>query len=320
MARVWTSFWAVAFFLVAPGAIRSQGPLSSRSPAPRAAAELPPGTIRVDASLVLIPVRVTTPDGASVTELSKESFHVLEDNAEQQITYFAKDDAPVSIGVLLDTSASMQHKMRRSSEAAASVLRTANAADEFFLIEFNERPKLTVPFTGNPDQLYRRFLRVGPFGRTSLLDAVHLASVQMKNARNTRKAVLVISDGGDNHSRLSRAQARADVIESDVQLYAIGIFDTGAGRNRPREELNGPDLLEEVANETGGRQYRVDNLDELAAVAARISIDMRNEYLLGFSPSNVQRDGKYHRVKVVVDAGGAKLNTYYRRGYYAPVQ
>ena len=274
----------------------------------------------MDASLVLIPVHVTTADGASVTDLSKESFHVLEDNAEQQITYFAKDDAPVSIGVLLDTSASMQHKMRRSSEAAASVLRSANAEDEFFLIEFSERPRLTVPFTNNTDQLYRRFLRVGPFGRTSLLDAVHLASVQMKRARNMRKAVLVISDGGDNHSRLSRAQVRTDVLESDMQLYAIGIFDnSGSTKGRPAEEVNGPGLLEELADETGGRQYRVDNLDELAATAARISIDMRNEYLLGYSPSSAQRDGKYHRVKVTTGAtGGAQLTTYYRRGFYAP--
>ena len=320
MVRVQAGLWVLAVFLATPGAVLSQGPLWPRTPAARAATESPPGTIRVDASVVLIPVHVTTAVGASVTDLSKESFHVFAENTEQEITYFAKDDAPVSIGVLLDTSGSMQHKMRRSSEAAASVLRTANAADEFFLIEFNERPKLTVPFTNNTDQLFRRFLRAGPFGRTSLLDAVHLASVQIKNARNTRKAVLVISDGGDNHSRLSRTQIRSDVLESDMQLYAIGIFDSGVRRDRPREELNGPDLLADLANETGGRQYRVDNLDDLAAVAARISIDMRNEYLLGFSPSDDQRDGKYHRINVTVDGGGANLKTYYRRGYYAPVQ
>ena len=266
MARVWASFWAVTLSLAAPQAVLQQGPLSPRTP-PHAAAKMPPADIRVDASLALIPVHVTTADGAFVTDLSKESFHVFEDNFEQQITYFAKDDALVSIGVLLDTSASMQHKMRRCSAAAASVLHTANAEDEFFLIEFNDRPKLTVPFTNDTDQLYRRLVRAGPFGRTSLLDAVHLASVQMKNARNTRKAVLVISDDGDNHSRLSRSGARSDVLESDMQLYAIGIFESGPGKNRPSEELNGPDLLADLANKTGGRQYRVDNLNELGAVA-----------------------------------------------------
>ena len=282
--------------------------------------EAPPGTIRVEASLALIPVHVATQNGASVADLPKESFRLFDGDSEKNISYFAQEDAPVSIGVLLDTSASMQHKMRRSSEAAASVLETANPADEFFLIEFNERPKLTVPFTSDTDQLYRRFMHAGPFGRTSLLDALHLASVQMKKARNARKALLIVSDGGDNHSRLSRSQVRSEVLESDLQMYAIGIFDSDA-RKRSPEEANGPGLLEELAGETGGRQYRVDNLDELASVAHRISIDMRNEYLLGFSPADAQRDGKYHRIKVTVNpTDGSKLNVFYRRGYYAPAQ
>jgi Ca-activated chloride channel homolog len=297
-----------------------QGPLAPRTSRPRPSPETPGSTIRVEASLVLIPVHVATTNGVSVTDLPKESFHLFDDNSEQNISYFAKEDAPVSIGVLLDTSASMQHKMRRSSEAAASVLQTANPADEFFLVEFNERAKLTVPFTTDADQLYHRFMRAGPFGRTSLLDAIHLASVQMKKAGNARKALLIVSDGGDNHSRLSRSQVRSEVLESDLQMYAIGIFDSDA-RKRSPEEANGPGLLEELAGETGGRHYRVDNLDEMASVAKRISIDMRNEYLLGFTPAAAPSDGKYHRIKVTVNPNdGTKLNVIYRRGYYAPAQ
>ncbi|HTS28281.1 MAG TPA: VWA domain-containing protein [Bryobacteraceae bacterium] len=307
-------------FLTLPGTILPQGPLTPRMARPGLAPEAPPGTIRVEASLVLIPVHVATQNGASVADLPKESFRLFDGDSGRNISYFAQEDAPVSIGVLLDTSASMQHKMRRSSEAAASVLQTANPADEFFLVEFNERAKLTVPFTSDADQLYRRFMRAGPFGRTSLLDAIHLASVQMKKARNTRKALLIVSDGGDNHSRLSRSQVRSEVLESDLQMYAIGIFDNDT-RKRSPEEANGPGLLEELAGETGGRHYRVDNLDDLASVAHRISIDMRNEYLLGFSPADAQRDGKYHRIKVTVDpTDGSRLNVFYRRGYYAPAQ
>jgi Ca-activated chloride channel family protein len=312
---------AQALLLTMAGALLAQGPLEPRAPRVRIPAETPSPNIRVDTSLVLIPVHVTTAAGASITDLSRESFQLFEDGAEQKITYFAKDDAPVSLGVLLDTSASMQHKMQRSSRAAARCLQSANREDEFFLIEFNDRPKLTVPFTNDTDALYRRFSRAGPFGRTSLFDAVHLASVQMKNARNTRKVILIISDGGDNHSRLSARQVKTDVLESDMQTYAIGIFDDGAARKRPQEEVNGPNVLEELAEETGGRHYRVDNLNELASVAERISIDMRNEYLLGYSPANVQRDGKYHRVKVNVNPiGEARLRAFYRRGYYAPIQ
>ncbi len=321
MAKVGLRCRAVIILLFAPAVVLSQGPLSPRNPSVRATIEMPPATIRIDASLVLIPVHVTNSVGASVTNLTKECFHLFDDSAEQPITYFAMDDAPVSMGVLLDTSFSMQHKMRRSTEAAARVLQSANPADEFFLIEFNEKPKLTVPFTSDTDLLYRRFMRAGPFGRTSLLDAIHLAALQMKHARNARKAILIISDGGDNHSRFTRAQVREDVLESDMQTYAIGIFDGDGAKHRPVEEVNGPDLLQELASETGGRHYRVDKLDQLSSVAARISLDMRNEYLLGFTPGAVQGDGKYHRIKVTVDAGGgAKLNTDFRRGYYAPTQ
>jgi len=310
----------VALFLTLTGAMLPQGPLTSGPQQPRPSSAAPPGTIRVEASLVLIPVHVATPGGASVTDLAKESFRLFDDDSEQNISYFAQEDAPVSIGVLLDTSASMQHKMRRSSDAAASVLHSANPADEFFLVEFNERAKLTVPFTTDADQLYRRFMHAGPFGRTSLLDAIHLASVQMKNAHNARKALLIVSDGGDNHSRLSRSQVRSEVLESDLQMYAIGIFD-GYARKRSPEEANGPGLLEELAGQTGGKHYRVDNLDELASVARHISIDMRNQYLLGFTPAGAQNDGKYHRVKVTVNpTSGTKLNVFSRRGYYAPAQ
>ncbi len=271
--------------------------------------------------MVLIPAHVTTGDGASVTDLARENFHLSEDNVEQKITYFAKDDAPISIGVLLDTSGSMHNKMRRSSEAAATFFQTANPQDEFFLIEFNDRPKLTVPFTNDPDELYRRVVHAHPFGRTSLLDAVHMASLQMKHARNSRKAILIVSDGGDNRSRFTPRQVQSDVLESDMQTYAIGIFEPDATRKLTSEEQHGPDLLEELAEATGGRHYRVDDIDQLASVAARVSTDLRNQYLLGYTSTNAERDGKYRQVKVNVTANGAaKLRTYYRRGYYAPLE
>lgn len=323
MAKVLRAIGSAAVLLcVSSFTVAFQGPLlTSREPGPHVLEEAGAVTIRVDASLVLIPVHVTTADGASVTDLPKERFRLFEDNVEQTITYFGQDDAPISIGILLDTSGSMGNKMRRSSEAAATFLHAANAEDEFFLIEFNDRPKLTVPFTSNPDEVYRRVKRVHPFGRTSLLDAVHLASVQMKNARNIRKAILIFSDGGDNCSRFTARRVKTDVLESDMQMYAIGIFDNDATPGRTPEEQNGPSLLEQLSEETGGRHYRVDDLKQLASVAGRIGRDLRNEYLLGYSSANPERDGKYRRVKVNLNStAGGKLRTYYRRGYYAPAQ
>ena len=314
--------WATAVLLAASITPAFQGPLLlSRPPVSPAPADSLPVNIRVDTTLVLIPAHVTSGGGASVTDLSKDNFRVSEDNVEQKITYFAKDDAPISIGVLLDTSGSMRNKMRRSSEAAATFFQTANPQDEFFLIEFSDRPKLTVPFTNDPDELYRHVVHAHPFGRTSLLDAVHMASIQMKQARNSRKAILIVSDGGDNRSRFTPRQVQEDVLESDMQTYAIGIFEPDATRKLTAEEQHGPDLLEQLAETTGGRHYRVDDIDQLASVAARVSTDLRNQYLLGYTSTNAERDGKYRQVKVNVTASGAaKLRTYYRRGYYAPLQ
>jgi len=314
--------WLIAVLLAASITPAFQGPLLlSRPPASPAPGDALPVNIRVDTTLVLIPAHVTTGDGASITNLSKDDFRVSEDRVEQKVTYFAKDDAPISIGVLLDTSGSMRNKMHRSSEAVATFLQTANPQDEFFLVEFSDRPKLTVPFTNDPDELYRHVVRAHPFGRTSLLDAVHMASIQMKRARNSRKAILIVSDGGDNRSRFTPRQVQEEVLESDMQIYAIGIFEAGSTRKLTTEELRGPDLLEELAEATGGRHYRVDDIDQLASVAARVSTDLRNQYLLGYTSTNGVRDGKYRQVNVKVTASGAaKLRTYYRRGYYAPLQ
>jgi Ca-activated chloride channel homolog len=280
---------------------------------------VPPAHLRVDSSLVLIPVHVTTPDGFSVTNLTKENFALAEDNVEQTITTFSKDDAPLSVGLLFDSSGSMHNKMVKSAEAVATFFKTANADDEFFLVEFNERPKLLVPFTPDSDEIYRRVARIRPFGRTSLLDAIHLAMVNMKKARNFRKAIVVLSDGGDNRSRFTSSEIKNALLETDVQLFAMGIFDEDA-RRQTVEEQNGPRLLDALAEQTGGRLYTVDNLDDLESISARISQELRNQYLLGYSPSNGSRDGKYRQVRLKLDAPAElpKLRTNYRHGYYAP--
>lgn len=271
---------------------------------------------------MLIPVHVTTPSGASVTTLHKEDFHLFEDNVEQKIAHFTREDAPISIGLLFDASGSMHDKMRKCTEAAAEFFKTANPDDEFFLVEFSERPKLVVPFTPDSDELYQRIVHTRPFGRTSLLDAIHLALVQMRNARNLRKAIVVLSDGGDNRSRHTASEIKSDMLESDVQFYAMGIFDPDESRRRTPEEHNGPHLLEVLADYTGGRHYPVDDMNELASISARIGQELREQYLLGYSSANRERDGKYRRVRVSVNptAELPRLRTYHRQGYFAPAQ
>jgi Ca-activated chloride channel family protein len=277
--------------------------------------------LRIDSSLVQIPVHVTTANGTPVTNLTKENFRILEDDVEQTVSHFAEEDAPLSVGLVFDTSGSMQNKMGRSSEAVAQFFKTANPEDEFLLVEFNDKPKLTVPFTPDSDEIYRKVARIRPFGRTSLLDAIHLAALQMKKARNFRKALVVLSDGGDNRSRFTENEVKNALLESDVQLYAMGIFDPDE-RKRTPEEANGPRLLDELAEQTGGRLYAVDNLGELESISTRIGNELRNEYVLGYSPNNDSRDGKYRRVKVklIAPSGMSNLRTLFRHGYYAPAQ
>jgi len=281
----------------------------------------PQTVVRVNASLVLIPVRVTTATGAPVINLKKENFALFEDGVPQTITHFAQDDAPVSVGVLLDTSGSMKNKVARVSAAAAEFFKFANPEDEFFLIEFNARARLKVPFTHEWQQITREIEHAKPFGQTALVDALHLALSQMKHARHARRAVLILSDGGDNFSRRNLRQLRSSLLESEAQVYAMGIFDSGPGK-RTSEERKGPELLSHVALETGGREFPVRNLEELPLTGLAIARDLRNQYVLGYSPANAATDGKYRRVKLNLELpnSGNKLQTYYRRGYYAPVQ
>jgi VWFA-related protein len=155
---------------------------------------------------------------------------------------------------------------------------------------------------------------------TALLDAIYLGIHEMKKAKNPRKALLIISDGGDNNSRYNQGEIRNLVKESDVQMYAIGIYEAGGARDRTVEESNGPALLTELADLTGGRQYQVESLSELPDIAAKIGMELRNQYLLGYQPQNQERDGKYRRVevKLVQPHGMPVLRAFWRMGYNAP--
>ncbi|HXG33238.1 MAG TPA: VWA domain-containing protein [Bryobacteraceae bacterium] len=292
-------------------------------PKPRAADEGPRGAnIRVDTNLVLIPVTVTDPMNRFVTGLEKEHFRLEEDKVEQTITHFASEDAPLSVGVVFDTSGSMGSKLQKSRMAVAQFMKTANPEDEFFLVQFNDKPELVVPFTTNTEEIQSRLTFTQSKGRTALLDAIYLALHEMKRARNPRKALLIISDGGDNSSRYTESEIKNLVREADVQIYAIGIFEPIYSRGRTPEELAGPGLLSEVAEQTGGRHYAVENLNDLPDIAAKIGIELRNQYVLGYTPTNQERDGKYRRVRVrlVQPKGLPPLRAFWRMGYYAPTQ
>ena len=281
-----------------------------------------PANIRVDTNLVLIPVAVTDPLGRFVTGLERENFKVIEDKIEQTISQFASEDAPLSVGLVFDTSNSMGAKLQKSRQAAAQFFKTANPEDEFFLVQFSDRPELVVPFTNNTEEIQNRLTFTQAKGRTALLDGIYLAMNQMKKAKNPRRAVLVISDGGDNSSRYTESEIKNLVREADVQMYAIGIFESIGGRGRTAEELSGPGLLNDLSEQTGGKHFAIENMNELPDVAAKIGIVLRNQYLIGYSSKNQEHDGKYRRVqiKLVQPRGMPQLRPSWRQGYYAPIQ
>lgn len=278
--------------------------------------------LRVDTNLVLIPVTVTTPLNQFVTGMEKENFRLFEDKVEQEITYFASFDAPLSIGLVFDASGSMGSKLTKSRQAAAAFFKTANPEDEFFLIQFNERPRLVVPFTRDTEEIQNRLTFTQAKGRTALLDGIYMALTELKKGKNPRKALLIISDGGDNSSRYTETEVRNLLREADAQMYAMGIFEPIGSRGRTAEELAGPGLLHDLAEMTGGRHFPVENVNDLPDIAAKIGIELRNQYVLGYTSKNQNKDGKYRRVQVRLKQprGMPPLRSQHRQGYYAPSQ
>lgn len=298
--------------------LRAQVAIDPRKrPAPPAEQQ-PNATLRVESNLVLIPVSVNDGLNRPITGLEKENFRVFDDRVEQSISQFAMEDEPVAVGLVFDTSGSMGDKLRRSRMAAREFFRTGNdGEDEYFLVEFDDRPRLAVPLTTESGQIETELLFSKSHGSTALLDALLLAIHEMRKSKKKKKALLVISDGGDNHSRYTTKEVEKIIRESDVLIYAIGVFGGGS----TPEEFGGPGLLSKIAESTGGRMYEAVPSD-MPDVAKKIGIDLRNRYMLGFQPTNAQRDGKYHRIdiRLLPPRGLPKLQAHWRTGYFAPIE
>ena len=288
----------------------------------RGAAQRTSTNIRVDSDLVLIPVTVTDRHDRFVTGLEKEHFKLYDDQVEQTITHFASEDTPISVGVVFDCSGSMGGKLGKSRQAVAQFLKTANPGDEFSLIKFADHAELMVPLTHQAEEIQNRLSFIQAKGTTALLDAIALSMGEMKRAHNSRKALLIVSDGGDNSSRSTLHELRNRIREANVQIFAVAILEPSGTRTRTLEELSGPMLLSEIAEQTGGQMFEVENLNELPRIASRIGVALRNQYVLGYSPANLQKDGKYHRVQVKLAklTSGSRLRASWRVGYYAPNQ
>src|ERR1019366_6384338 len=272
-----------------------------------------------DVELVLVPVTITDPLNRLVTGLDRENFNLFEGKDRQEIKTFSSEDAPVSIGVVFDMSGSMSSKIERAREAVVEFFKTANPQDEFFMIAFADKPEEIADFTSSVDDIQGRLIYTVPRGRTALLDAIYLGVTKMRQAKYPKRALLILSDGGDNHSRYTEGEIRSMVKEADVLIYAIGIYDHYFPTD---EERLGPTLLSDVTELTGGRAFTIDNPNDLADVSTKIGIELRNQYVIGYRPKNPVRDGKWRKIKVKLlpPKGLPPLKVYAKTGYYAPTE
>ena len=275
--------------------------------------------LKVDVDLVLVPVTITDPMNRLVTGLDKENFTLFEGKDRQDIRHFSSEDAPVSLGVIFDMSGSMSSKIERAREAVIEFFKAANPQDEFFMITFADKPEEISDFTQSIEDIQGKLVYTIPKGRTALLDAIYLGVSKMRQAKYPKKALLIISDGGDNHSRYTEGEIRSVVKEADLLIYAIGIYDRYM--STPEEQL-GPALLSDLTELTGGRAFTIDNPNDLADVSTKIGIELRNQYVLGYRPKNPGHDGKWRKIKVKLlpPKGLPPLRVYAKTGYYAPTE
>lgn len=277
--------------------------------------------LRVNTNLVLVPVSVTDASNRPILGLAKSSFRIFDNNVEQPVVSLVYEDAPVGIAVVFDTSGSMNRKMPKARVALERLLETANPEDEFCLIQFSDQARLARSWTDDPAEITRSLAGASPHGRTALLDATALALRELKRSAKPRKAMVILSDGGDNRSRLTERELRTMARESDALIYAMGIFE-GRGIQLSLEELAGPGLLDDITESSGGRLFPVSDVNHLPEIAARIGVELHNQYVLAYSPNAMQHDGRHHRVRVQVvpPVGMSALSVDWRSGYRAPIE
>ena len=281
-------------------------------PRPRPAAKqpaLPNANLRVDTNLVLVPVTVNDELHHPITGLEKNNFRVFDDKIEQTISAFSTEDEPIALGLVFDTSGSMRGTFPQGRMATTQFLQLANPEDEFFLVEFDTSPRLTIPLTADTGTIRAEILMTHSGGSTALFDALYMAINEMRKSKKTKKAIVLFSDGGENHSRYTKRELDNLIQESDVLIYTVLIPGADAD----------PVLMSRIAEMTGAHGYFA-NPQELPDIAKKICIELRNRYVLGYAARDEPRDGRYHHIeiKLLPPRGLGKIRAHWRLGYYAP--
>jgi Ca-activated chloride channel family protein len=288
-------------------------------------------TFRSDSRMVLVPVTVTDRDGKPITGLQAKDFIVSDDQSPQQILSFGLEDAPCSAGLVLDASGSMQTTLGMVKQSARAFVRTANTDDEFLLLTVSSQPSLSSGFTSDLDDVEENISLARPGGFTALIDTVYLGLNQMRKAQNPQRALVILSDGMENHSRYTKSELLRVALEADVKIYTV-IIDNGAGSSstsafpfrpsmvgKPGDQAaqrQGPNLLEELAEKTGGLYFHARNDAQAQEGMMKAGLALRNQYLIGYRPADFGQSGKWHRIRVKSTL--PKVSIHARSGYYAP--
>ncbi len=272
--------------------------------------KLPP-RIKVTVETVVVRVTVTDPLNRYVVGLEKEHFKLFEDKVEQTLSHFSNDKSPLSVGIILDVSGSMGDNMLSARNSVVRFLEQGDTQDEYFLIGFNHQTELLADFTGRAENIQNEISVTSASGRTALYDALYLGLEKMRNAKHDKKALIIITDGEDNSSRYTFSEVKEFAKESDAQIYVIGEKgDIGYGRG----------IITEVVRLSGGRAFFPNSFKQLDYYCDLIHTELRNQYVLGYTSTDKNNDGKWRKIKVRLEPpeGLPKLSVRAKEGYFAP--
>jgi len=266
--------------------------------------------------MALVPVTVLDGLGHNVLGLDKENFRVFDGTEQRPIVTFGQSDAPVSVGLIFDCSRSMREKYKIARQAPAELFHQLNPDDESFLITVADKPELRQNFTSAFNDIQNALLFTNPNGTTSLLDGVYMGLQQLKKGHNPRKALIVVSDGGDNNSRYTLRELTTLAAEADVQIFSICLFE----KPQTVEEEAGPALLSGLAQASGGINYLITDVNDMKTAFGKVGVTLHNQYVIGYYPPENAPCGKYRKitVKVLLPAGLPKLKIFARNGYFVP--
>jgi VWFA-related protein len=300
--------------ILAAGVLLCAAPAYSHTPQRAPSTSTDQGTISVETTLVVLPVRVTSANGDFVIGLTQEQFRVYENGRPQQITLFSQEDTPVTVGLVVDHSRSMGPKLPGVATAVSAFAQSSNPNDEMFVVDFSDNVSVELPggkpFSNNPRELAQAVSEVSARGMTALYDAVAEGLKHLQLGRSDKKALIIVSDGGDNASKRKYSDILDMARRSQVVIYAIGLVGSD-------EEEENPGVLRRLCKDTGGLAFFPAEGQSVSDISASIARDLRDQYTVGYDPE-MRNDESFRKIRVEVRAPGrGKLQVRTRSGYIA---